>query len=63
MIFRLCFLNKGSTEVGKIIGAEAGRQIKRVTLELGGKSPNIVCSDMKSDADCTNYYFFLCLII
>ena len=58
MILRLCFLNKGSTEVGKIIGAEAGRQIKRVTLELGGKSPNIVCSDMKSDADCRNYCFF-----
>jgi acyl-CoA reductase-like NAD-dependent aldehyde dehydrogenase len=54
----LPFGNTGSTEVGKIIGAEAGRQVKRVTLELGGKSPNIVCSDMKSDADCRNYCFF-----
>ena len=32
----------GSTEVGKLIACEAGKTIKRVTLELGGKSPNIV---------------------
>ena len=31
----------GSTEVGREIGANAGRALKRVTLELGGKSPNI----------------------
>ena len=41
----------GSTEVGKLIASEAGKQIKRVTLELGGKSPNIICPDMSSDAD------------
>lgn len=41
----------GSTEVGKLIASEAGKQIKRVTLELGGKSPNIICPDMNSDAD------------
>jgi acyl-CoA reductase-like NAD-dependent aldehyde dehydrogenase len=35
----------GSTEVGrKILSASAGN-LKRVTLELGGKSPNIVFSD------------------
>jgi len=35
----------GSTEVGREIGAKAGRSLKRVTLELGGKSPNIVLPD------------------
>ncbi len=28
----------GSTEVGKLIGAQASRGVKRLTLELGGKS-------------------------
>ena len=35
----------GSTEVGKEIGARAGRALKRLTLELGGKSPNIILPD------------------
>ncbi len=35
----------GSTEVGREIGAAAGRALKRVTLELGGKSPNIILPD------------------
>jgi acyl-CoA reductase-like NAD-dependent aldehyde dehydrogenase len=35
----------GSTPVGREIGAKAGRALKRVTLELGGKSPNIVLPD------------------
>src|SRR6202035_3897929 len=35
----------GSTEVGREIGAKAGRALKRVTLELGGKSPNIILPD------------------
>jgi acyl-CoA reductase-like NAD-dependent aldehyde dehydrogenase len=35
----------GSTEVGRAIGASAGRALKRVTLELGGKSPNIILPD------------------
>lgn len=35
----------GSTAVGRQIGAKAGEQLKRVTLELGGKSPNIVFED------------------
>lgn len=40
----------GSTEVGqKIIRASAGN-IKRVSLELGGKSPNIVFADADLDA-------------
>jgi acyl-CoA reductase-like NAD-dependent aldehyde dehydrogenase len=35
----------GSTAVGREIAAKAGAQLKRVTLELGGKSPNIVLPD------------------
>lgn len=35
----------GSTEVGKRIMAGCAEQVKRVTLELGGKSANIVFAD------------------
>jgi acyl-CoA reductase-like NAD-dependent aldehyde dehydrogenase len=35
----------GSTEVGRSIAATAAKTIKRVTLELGGKSANIVFAD------------------
>jgi betaine-aldehyde dehydrogenase len=35
----------GSAEVGKIIMRSAADQLKRVSLELGGKSPNIFFSD------------------
>ncbi len=35
----------GSTEVGKRVGELAAQAIKRVTLELGGKSANIVFAD------------------
>jgi aldehyde dehydrogenase (NAD+) len=35
----------GSTEVGQLIMREAASTLKRVTLELGGKSPNIVFAD------------------
>jgi len=35
----------GSTTVGKIIAKEAVNTMKRVTLELGGKSPNIILED------------------
>jgi acyl-CoA reductase-like NAD-dependent aldehyde dehydrogenase len=35
----------GSTEVGRGIAAAAAQTIKRVTLELGGKSANIVFAD------------------
>lgn len=36
----------GSTEVGKLIQAGAAKTLKRVTLELGGKSPNIILGDV-----------------
>ena len=40
----------GSTAVGREIGAKAGRALKRFTLELGGKSPNIILPDADLDA-------------
>ena len=40
---KICFT--GSTEVGTRIMARAADQVKRVTLELGGKSANIVFAD------------------
>jgi acyl-CoA reductase-like NAD-dependent aldehyde dehydrogenase len=40
---KICFT--GSTEVGTGIMARAAQQVKRVTLELGGKSANIVFAD------------------
>jgi len=40
----------GSTEVGRSIAASAAGLIKRVTLELGGKSPNIVFADADLEA-------------
>ena len=36
----------GSTEVGrKVMAAAAGSNLKRVSLELGGKSPNVIFAD------------------
>jgi len=40
----------GSTAVGREIGAKAGRALKRVTLELGGKSPNVMLPDADIEA-------------
>jgi betaine-aldehyde dehydrogenase len=40
----------GSTEVGRSIAAGAAATIKRVTLELGGKSPNLVFADADIEA-------------
>ncbi len=41
----------GSTEVGKLIVAAAGASnLKKLTLELGGKSPNIVLEDAEDNA-------------
>jgi len=38
----------GSTEIGQLIHTGCSETLKRCTLELGGKSPNIILSD----ADC-----------
>ena len=40
----------GSTEVGKMIVKAAAGNLKRVSLELGGKSPNIIFEDADIDA-------------
>jgi aldehyde dehydrogenase (NAD+) len=50
----------GSTEVGKLImEAAAKSNLKRVSLELGGKSPNIVFADADADAAIQGAYFAL----
>ena len=40
----------GSTEVGRLIVHAAAGNLKKVSLELGGKSPNIVFDDASPDA-------------
>jgi acyl-CoA reductase-like NAD-dependent aldehyde dehydrogenase len=40
----------GSTVVGREIGSKAGQALKRVTLELGGKSPNVILADADIEA-------------
>ncbi|MGD1073333.1 MAG: aldehyde dehydrogenase family protein [Bryobacteraceae bacterium] len=50
----------GSTEVGHLImEAAAQTNLKRVTLELGGKSPNIVFADADLDAAIEGSHFGL----
>jgi aldehyde dehydrogenase (NAD+) len=50
----------GSTEVGHLImGAAAKSNLKRVTLELGGKSPNIVFADTDLDQAVEGAHFGL----
>ncbi|HEV3157155.1 MAG TPA: aldehyde dehydrogenase family protein [Candidatus Baltobacteraceae bacterium] len=40
----------GSTATGRDVAAAAAQSIKRVSLELGGKCPSIVCADADLDA-------------
>ncbi|RDI62789.1 aldehyde dehydrogenase family protein [Nocardia pseudobrasiliensis] len=46
----------GSTAVGREIGAKAGAALKPVTLELGGKCPNIVLADADIEAAIAGSY-------
>src|ERR1700733_12734673 len=39
----------GSTKVGRIIAEKAGKHLKRVLLELGGKAPMVVLADADLD--------------
>ncbi|MTD56597.1 aldehyde dehydrogenase family protein [Amycolatopsis sp. RM579] len=39
----------GSTAVGREIAAEAGRALKTVSLELGGKAPSVIAADADLD--------------
>jgi acyl-CoA reductase-like NAD-dependent aldehyde dehydrogenase len=43
LVRKVCFT--GSTEVGKRVMAGCAAQVKRVTLELGGKNANVVFAD------------------
>ena len=45
---KVCFT--GSTEVGRKIMAGCAEQVKRVTLELGGKSANLIFADADLEA-------------
>jgi acyl-CoA reductase-like NAD-dependent aldehyde dehydrogenase len=47
----------GSTEVGRQVLTAAATNIKKVTLELGGKSPNIVFPDADLDAAVKGAYW------
>ncbi|MCY4001328.1 MAG: aldehyde dehydrogenase family protein [Bacteroidetes bacterium] len=40
----------GSTEVGRKVAATAGKNLKRCSLELGGKNPHIIFADADQDA-------------
>ena len=46
----------GSSAVGREIAERCGRDLKRVTLELGGKSPNIILPDADLDAAVHNAF-------
>lgn len=39
----------GSTRAGKRVAALAAESMKKVALELGGKSPNVICDDLDTD--------------
>jgi acyl-CoA reductase-like NAD-dependent aldehyde dehydrogenase len=39
----------GSTTVGRLIAQVAGKRLARVSLELGGKNPFVVCDDAEID--------------
>ncbi|MGW1562642.1 aldehyde dehydrogenase [Streptomyces sp. NPDC002144] len=51
----------GSTRVGRIIGELAGRHLKRVVLELGGKAPLLVLpdADLEAAAAATSFGAFM----
>jgi aldehyde dehydrogenase (NAD+) len=50
----------GSTAAGKAIMADCANDLKRVTLELGGKSPAIVLDDADLDASLPGILFGFC---
>lgn len=40
----------GSSRVGRVLGADAGRALKHISLELGGKNPHIIFDDADLEA-------------
>jgi acyl-CoA reductase-like NAD-dependent aldehyde dehydrogenase len=51
----------GSTDVGRRIASRAGERLKKVTLELGGKSPSIVFADSDLDRAADGTLFTFCV--
>jgi aldehyde dehydrogenase (NAD+)/betaine-aldehyde dehydrogenase len=47
----------GSTEVGKSVMRAAASNVKKISLELGGKSPNIIFPDANIDAAVAGAFF------
>ena len=52
----------GSTEIGKKILVASAGNLKRVTLELGGKSPNIIFPDADLDAAAAGTLMGFCFL-
>ena len=54
----------GSTEVGRLIQQQAAQNLKKVTLELGGKSPAIVFkdSDINQAVEGTHFALFFNMV-
>lgn len=48
----------GSTEVGRILLAEAAKTLKRCSMELGGHAPVVVCDDADIDLAATQCALF-----
>jgi acyl-CoA reductase-like NAD-dependent aldehyde dehydrogenase len=52
----------GSTEVGKLILQASAGNLKRVSLELGGKSPNVVFADADLESAVATSMFGFCML-
>ena len=52
----------GSTVTGKYIMRQSAETIKHVTLELGGKSPNIILEDADLEEAINGAFKVLCII-
>ncbi|WP_029906239.1 aldehyde dehydrogenase family protein [Mycoplasmopsis opalescens] len=47
----------GSTNIGKIVAEKAAKKLTPVILELGGKSPTVVCDDTNLDNAVENIFY------
>ncbi len=52
----------GSTEVGKLILQASAGNLKRVSLELGGKSPNVIFADADLESAVSTSMFGFCML-
>jgi len=52
----------GSTEVGKLILQASAGNLKRVSLELGGKSPNVIFADADLESAVASSMFGFCML-